>query len=259
MNVCALDCARSQNRDTTQAALVGSGAVPESRTLEPYLRAVPSGWSRTWKPYLRAVPPRHAHAQRPRLAVVRLGRAARKSARKQTALACDGKRAKRQPRRRSGAPSARRKAGAGKKQLHRAQKQLAEGGRGGKGAGRAQERRSSGRRKKVASGCEGAVENTRLCAERGRAHKPRKRRSRFVGGICNVGVAAASARARVQPLARCGPAPWGRRRTRDLMREATARAFSSPPLLLREFFFGGRVGRVVHERLRALEPAVGGD
>ena len=86
LNVCALDCARSQNRDTTQAALVGSGAVPESRTLEPYLRAVPSGWSRTWKPYLRAVPPRHAHAQRPRLAVVRLGRAARKSARKQTAL-----------------------------------------------------------------------------------------------------------------------------------------------------------------------------
>ena len=41
--------------------------------------------------------------------------------------------------------------------------------------------------------------------------------------------------------------------------EATARAFSLPPLLLRDFFFGESMGRVVHERLRALEPAVGGD
>ena len=42
-------------------------------------------------------------------------------------------------------------------------------------------------------------------------------------------------------------------------REATARALSSPPLLLREFFFGGWVVMVVKERLRALKPVQGRD
>ena len=60
-------------------------------------------------------------------------------------------------------------------------------------------------------------------------------------------------------LRAAGPRRWGGGARADLMREATARAFSSPPLLLRDFFFGGRVGRVVHERVWALEPAVGGD
>ncbi len=50
------------------------------------------------------------------------------------------------------------------------------------------------------------------------------------------------------------PRRWGGARA-DWAPEATVRAFSSPPLLLCEFFFGGWVGRVVHERLRALEPA----
>ena len=56
-----------------------------------------------------------------------------------------------------------------------------------------------------------------------------------------------------------GPRRWGEGARAELMREATARAFSSPPLLLREFFLKGRVGRVVNERLRALVPVLGGD
>ena len=59
-------------------------------------------------------------------------------------------------------------------------------------------------------------------------------------------------------LRAAGPRRWGGARA-DWAPEATVRAFSSPPLLLREFFFGGWVGMVVKERLRALVPALGGD
>ena len=104
----------------------------------------------------------------------------------------------------------------------------------------------------------GAVKNTHLRAERSRARRPRKRRSRFVRGFCNAGAAAACARASVQAACALGPAPLGRRCTCGLG-PATARAFSLPPLPLPEFFFGGWVCRVVHERLRALVPALGGD
>ncbi len=66
--------------------------------------------------------------------------------------------------------------------------------------------------------------------------------------------------ASVQPLARCGqPARFEKSTCTYGAPEAAAREFSLPPLLLREFFFEESVGRVVHERLRALEPALGGD
>ena len=60
-------------------------------------------------------------------------------------------------------------------------------------------------------------------------------------------------------LRAAGPRRWGGGARADWAPEATARAFSLPPLLLREFFFGEWVGMVVHERLRALVPALGGD
>ena len=59
-------------------------------------------------------------------------------------------------------------------------------------------------------------------------------------------------------LRAAGPRRWGGGARADWAPEATARAFSSPPLHLREFFFEESVGRVVHERLRALVPALGG-
>ena len=86
-----------------------------------------------------------------------------------------------------------------------------------------------------------------IFAQKGAARRPRKRFRRFVRGFCNAGAAAACA-LRQRPAACAVRAA----------REAAARAFSLPPLLLREFFFEESVGRVVHERLRALEPALGG-
>jgi len=66
--------------------------------------------------------------------------------------------------------------------------------------------------------------------------------------------------ASVQPLARCGqPARFEKSTCTYGAPEAAAREFSLPPLLLREFFFEESVGRVVYERLRALEPALGGN
>ena len=60
-------------------------------------------------------------------------------------------------------------------------------------------------------------------------------------------------------LRAAGPRRWGGGARADWAPEATARAFSSPPLLLREFFFGGWVGMVVKVRLRALKPVQGRD
>jgi len=103
------------------------------------------------------------------------------------------------------------------------------------------------------------VKNTHLRAERGRARRPRKRRSRFVRGFCNAGAAAACARASVQPLARCGPAPVKEEMHVRIGRPRPRRArYRRRLCFCANFFFEESVGRVVHERLRALVPALGG-
>ena len=126
----------------------------------------------------------------------------------------------------------------------------------------------SSRRRKARYGCTsgGAVTSGWGCEEHASSRRkgPRAQATetpqpvckRFLQCRCCCGVCA---RQRPGRLRAAGPRRWGGGARADWAPEATARAFSSPPLHLREFFFGGWVDRVVHERLRALEPALGGD